>query len=702
MEYITEKPEVRAVERYVSVVGSVEAGREVNLAFKQSGTIEEIYVEEGQQVGSGTLLMELDLDIWELDVASKEAALRIEKANLEKLLSGLTEEQRKTLDTTLQNAQKALVATQETKVATEDSLEEQVVAAEKNVAQTLQVLQQRETVQNQANDADVARAQAALQGALDNFEDTLAAGREQISSGMQAVRQAETALSNAQKELAANIPIQDKNLQDAQENTFYDAVDYLTDVEDTLREINEIITVEEYNKDANEDYRHQLGARKLNSYNNTITQYNQLKNAVGKQEGLFQITAGVLAYDEIVSRMDTLRELLNKSYDTLTQTKTMLNNTITSIDLTTAELDAFKDAIDAQRATVTSSLSGLASLKQKVENLELQKTSANTTLDNAVASAEAALAKAENDLRLINVQAEAANAAARSNLDQAKEQLRSAEAAAGLRDVEVLQLEQAYEDALQALDTIRAQAEEQERALIQSVTDREAQVQSALQAKQENTAAPRKEDIEIQEARVEQATAALKLAQEQLEGAQITAPFDGVVASILPQLGEQVQAGSLQIRLINNDVDTLITNIAETEIADVAAKQKARFDFDAFTEEEVYEGTVSFVSPDKTDLDGVIYFETQVYFDRNQYSDRTVRPGYSATVEIITESIEALSVPNQTIREREDESTYVRVLVRGKEQERDVEVGLQGEEYTEILSGLVGDEDVILTARERE
>jgi len=64
-------------------------------------------------------------------------------------------------------------------------------------------------------------------------------------------------------------------------------------------------------------------------------------------------------------------------------------------------------------------------------------------------------------------------------------------------------------------------------------------------------------------------------------------------------------------------------------------------------------------------------------------------------LEIVTEPLEALSVPNEAIIESEGKRVIYVQVEKGRYEPREVEPGLQGELYTEIRSGLKAGEQVV-------
>ena len=76
-------------------------------------------------------------------------------------------------------------------------------------------------------------------------------------------------------------------------------------------------------------------------------------------------------------------------------------------------------------------------------------------------------------------------------------------------------------------------------------------------------------------------------------------------------------------------------------------------------------------------------------------------PGMAGSIKLVPYvSKNAIAVPSGAVFE-EDDKQFVRVMVDGKEEKREVTVGRATDERTEITSGLSGGEEVVLEARER-
>jgi HlyD family secretion protein len=119
-----------------------------------------------------------------------------------------------------------------------------------------------------------------------------------------------------------------------------------------------------------------------------------------------------------------------------------------------------------------------------------------------------------------------------------------------------------------------------------------------------------KEEVDLQREQVRQAERSVEQAQENLEKAKITAPFDGTVAELNIELGEEVSTGGQEAAIVLNTPNALRLRltITESDRPSVEAGQSGFATFDAL-------GDISFpfvidsvgVSP--TTTQGVVTYE---------------------------------------------------------------------------------------------
>jgi HlyD family secretion protein len=111
------------ISQEVFETGQVKKGDIINLSFKNTGTIEEIYVKVGEEVSRGEVLAKLETSQLQIQIKEAESALAVAQAQLDKVLAGATVEEIKKAKTAVQNKQIALDSAQEDlEAAYEDAL----------------------------------------------------------------------------------------------------------------------------------------------------------------------------------------------------------------------------------------------------------------------------------------------------------------------------------------------------------------------------------------------------------------------------------------------------------------------------------------------------------------------------------------------------------------------------------------------------
>ncbi len=136
---------------------------------------------------------------------------------------------------------------------------------------------------------------------------------------------------------------------------------------------------------------------------------------------------------------------------------------------------------------------------------------------------------------------------------------------------------------------------------------------------------------------------------------------------------------------VNAEVD-------EADIGRVQVGQKAQLAVDAFPD-TVSEGRVTQVYPKGEEIENVTIFRVRIELD-NPRGD--LRPGMTAEASILIEQRRGvLAVPNEALVEQHGE-VLAQTLVAGRLQPVPVKTGLEGFEYTEVVSGLAEGQQVIV------
>ena len=144
------------------------------------------------------------------------------------------------------------------------------------------------------------------------------------------------------------------------------------------------------------------------------------------------------------------------------------------------------------------------------------------------------------------------------------------------------------------------------------------------------------DQLALLEARLENAKALVAAAEAALSNYVLTAPFDGVVADVAIEIGEQVSAESRAISLADTSswvIET--TDVTELEVVKITEGQAVTFSADALSD-IVMNGTVSEISQSSILQSGDV-----IYTVRIQAAEVDPRIKWGMTVEIMFESLGA-------------------------------------------------------------
>ena len=202
------------------------------------------------------------------------------------------------------------------------------------------------------------------------------------------------------------------------------------------------------------------------------------------------------------------------------------------------------------------------------------------------------------------------------------------------------------------------------------------------------------------EANVSRARAAIHLAQTELEKTVLRAPFDGIVAEVSTEVGEWTTPSppALPVPPVIDVLDPSSVYVSapmdEVDSARIRTGLPTRVTIDSFRDRH-FAGQVSRVAPYVLDLEAqnrTIEIEVEL-----QEPDELPLPGTSADVEVILTSRQnVLRIPTATLIEGD----RVLLFEEGVLVERQVSTGLRNWDFTEILSGL-SEEDQVVTSLDR-
>jgi HlyD family secretion protein len=317
----------------------------------------------------------------------------------------------------------------------------------------------------------------------------------------------------------------------------------------------------------------------------------------------------------------------------------------------------------------------------------------DSTLQGQLIQAQGQLASAEASLRLM-----AAGNRPEEILDA---QAKLSEAQASLRQAE---------STLQQDRTLHREGAISQRELQSSQASRDTAYAKVVQAEQGLTiqqAGSRQEEIARSQAEVDAAQGNVNYILSQIDNTIIRAPFSGVVirkyadpgAFVAPTTSASAEnsatSSSILALATKNQV---VANVAETSIGRMKVGQAAVIKADAFPG-KVFKGRVTEIAPQSTVEQNVTSFEVKVSLTD---PEGLLRSGMNVDVEFqVGELSQAVMVPTTAIVRREN-GTGVYVQQADQAEFQAIETGITVGGETEVISGLQGNEKILLSYPEGE
>lgn len=208
------------------------------------------------------------------------------------------------------------------------------------------------------------------------------------------------------------------------------------------------------------------------------------------------------------------------------------------------------------------------------------------------------------------------------------------------------------------------------------------------------------------QAQIKQAQSALESARLslQLSGATVYSPISGAITgiSVVPGMILNSSADSTdsssnsenKIAIIKtNATPSVSVSLTEIDVPKVKVGNKVSIVLDAYSD-KTYTGKVIAVDTSGSVSSGVVSYPATIQFDLG--SD-DILPNMSATLNIITQiKDDVLKVATSAIQTQNGQSS-VRIMKDGQVEFVPVNIGLQSDTETEIISGLDQDQEIIIS-----
>ena len=237
---------------------------------------------------------------------------------------------------------------------------------------------------------------------------------------------------------------------------------------------------------------------------------------------------------------------------------------------------------------------------------------------------------------------------------------------------------------------------------------------------------------------IKSSEATLKELRTSLNRTTIYSPNNGTISKLDVEQGERVvgtiqMQGTEMMRIANLNAMEVRVDVSENDIPRVSFGDRVEIEVDAYLNRK-FTGKVTQIANSATNTgttvaltsDQVTNFEVRISIEPESYRDLVkpgnpypFRPGMSASVEILTESLDnILTVPIQSVTTRDKDADKKKKYRTGDDEEEDedkkefvevvfvsstdtvkmvqVSTGIQDDTYIQVLTGLDGGEEVVV------
>ena len=222
----------------------------------------------------------------------------------------------------------------------------------------------------------------------------------------------------------------------------------------------------------------------------------------------------------------------------------------------------------------------------------------------------------------------------------------------------------------------------------------ESQLASVAATLADLTEGPSAAEVAGAEADLAAARLALADAEDALARLTIVAPFDGVVTAVHVQPGEI--AGGTAVELIDLGSLQVVLQVDEVDVGSLAVGQAATVSLTAFPGVTIPAEIGAIAAAAGTNAGGAVTYDVRLELAP---TDLPLLVGMTADAALVTaEKRDVLLVPNAAVQVDRTSGTYSvqRVLADGATEEVSITVGLRDDDNTEVTSGLVAGDRVLL------
>ncbi len=256
----------------------------------------------------------------------------------------------------------------------------------------------------------------------------------------------------------------------------------------------------------------------------------------------------------------------------------------------------------------------------------------------------------------------------------------------------LVEAQQAKDTSLATLNFLRAKPSDADLAQ----TDAELAQAQAQQAKAQRDwdavkDGPERMALEIAQANLTQAQSDLAKAQADLDSLEIRAPFDGIILGVAVQPGQTVTPGTMLVTLLDPKAMQVRATVVEEDLPLVKPGQPVNLFFDALPDANVA-GTLDRIVPQRDSDAQAIY---PIFITLDQLPEHLAAGMTVDASIVIAKQSNVLRLPRAVVHAHSDGTADVDVWRLGRVEHRTIQVGLRGDSFVEITSGLAEGEAVV-------
>ncbi|MXY45869.1 MAG: efflux RND transporter periplasmic adaptor subunit [Chloroflexi bacterium] len=668
----------------ISINGSIAFTNTEDLVFGAIGFVDEILVSEGEVVTAGQSLARLDTE------STADLGLAIAQAHMEHADALLALEDAKQPKTPIADAEKAIVdaalALHDAQEALDELLNpkrELIAQAESEIADAdLQAQTAQETLDElltpkpaviaAAEDA-VAQARVALRDAEiapDRDHADARSARESASRDLAVAEQNAMALSDNALTTAQNT--YDERLQDYA-NVIYKWTGITATDADLDMAPQDFFASIAFDPEQvfTRDYDYLFPNARLED--NPNTRWNELK--------IFGWMALYPTSNQIQTRCD------HYTYGPIRQSDTASTNGDFCVerDMRNAHdsLAAALKVLEERQAQHNASMSSAQSALTRAEHARNEAQEALDRLTDGNIGATQLQTSYDKALADYN--------AAQEHLDELNNPT-PAEVESARKQVELAQANRdAADDALNTLHNPDAQEVAALRGNVEYAQVRLNDANTTLQELMDR----RELDVELRESEVAAAQARINAAARRFEDTTLKAPWNGYIASIPVEAGQDIERYEVIMTVINSGIVNIEGAVDEIDVLSLQREASAIVTIDALPDQE-FEGVIADISSTASNQQGVVTFDVTIRVDVPE--DVELHEGLSAVAQVGTSEVSGIVIPLQAVQYGED-GAYLRVeSADGAIVERTVRLGDSDGFYTIVNSGLSAGERIVIQA----